>query len=271
MITTLDEMTLARLEVKNAYQELYIELKEDYGLSQIEARALISRVEQFNEELHDDRRSHNQILKQVVAIGEPAGKKLRDCRLVNVKLTMYFTSEDRIEKEKGIRYLKKLKVHQLAWEAYAQGGLLSYEDIESILLISQSTIKRMVREYRDEGIVVPTRGQMEDIGPGVTHKERIIDLLVRGYRYAEVMVQTGHTEASIENYERRFVRVAYFYREGKNEVVIRNLTGYSEGLIRKYIQMYKQYNRTHFEALNTMLQRFHRYVEYNNDAEKKIG
>jgi len=161
MITTMDGMALARLEVKNVYQELYVELKEDYGLSQIEARALIGRVEKFNEDMHDDRRSNNQILKQAVAVGELAGKKLRDCRLVNVKLTMYFTCEDRIEKEKGVRYLKKLKVHQLAWEAYAQGGLLSYEDIESILLISQSTIKRMVREYRTEGIVIPTRGQID--------------------------------------------------------------------------------------------------------------
>jgi len=270
MIATMDEMTLARLEVKNVYQELFIELKDDYGLSQIESRALIKRIEQFNEDMYDDRRSHNQILKQVVAVGEPAGKRLRDCRLVTVKLTMYFTCEDRIEKEKGIRYIKKLKVHQLAWEAYRQDGLLTYEDIESILLISQSTIKRIVREYRTEGIVVPTRGQMEDIGPGITHKERIIDLLVKGYRYAEVMVQTGHTEASIENYERRFVRVAYFYREGKSIKVIRNLTGYSEDLITKYIQMYEKYCRTQDEALNNMLQRFHRYVEYN-ESEKKIG
>lgn len=270
MITTMDGMALARLEVKNVYQELYVELKEDYGLSQIEARALIGRVEKFNEDMHDDRRSNNQILKQAVAVGELAGKKLRDCRLVNVKLTMYFTCEDRIEKEKGVRYLKKLKVHQLSWEAYAQGGLLSYEDIESILLISQSTIKRMVREYRTEGIVIPTRGQIEDIGPGITHKERIIDLLIKGYRYAEVMVQTGHTEASIDNYERRFVRVAYFFREGKTEIVIRNLTGYSEGLIRKYIEMYEHYRKTYPDALSTMLQRFHRYVEYNEE-EKKIG
>lgn len=193
----MDEMALARIEVKNAYQSLYIELKEDYGLSQIEARALVGRVEKFNEDIHDDRRNHNQILKQVVVVGEPSGKKLRDCRQITVKLTMYFTCEDKIEKEKGIRHLKKLKVHQLAWEAYSQGGLVSYEDIESILLISQSTIKRMVREYREEGITVPTRGQIEDIGPGITHKERIIELLVKGYRYAEVMVQTGHTEASI--------------------------------------------------------------------------
>ena len=80
----MDKMTLARIEVKNPYQKLQVELKEDYGLSQIEARALISRVEQFNEDLHDDRRSHNQILRQVVVIGEPSGKKLRECRLINV-------------------------------------------------------------------------------------------------------------------------------------------------------------------------------------------
>ena len=138
------------------------------------------------------------------------------------------------------------------------------------MLISQSTIKRIVREYRNEGIVVPTRGQIEDIGPGITHKERIIELLIKGYRYAEVIVQTGHTAASIENYERRFVRVAYFHREGKNETVIRNLTGYSECLIKKYIEMYCRYGKTHPDALNTMLQRFHRYVEYN-DEEKKTG
>ncbi|NMA48410.1 MAG: DUF1670 domain-containing protein, partial [Tissierellia bacterium] len=42
---------------------------------------------------------------------------------------------------------------------------LSYEDIESILGISISTIKRYIRQYRTEGIVVPTRGQIEDIGP----------------------------------------------------------------------------------------------------------
>jgi hypothetical protein len=50
MIATMDEMALARLEIKNVYQELYIELKDDYGLSQIEARALIGRVEKFNED-----------------------------------------------------------------------------------------------------------------------------------------------------------------------------------------------------------------------------
>ena len=265
----MDEMNLARLEIKNAYQCLFIELLEDYGLSQIESKALVKRVEQFQEEMHDGRQKNNQIIRQAVAIGEPAGKRLRECKLVPVKLTMYFTSEDKIEKEKGIRYLKKLKIHQLAWESYQQGGLLSYEDIESILCISQSTIKRLIKEYKEEGIVVPTRGQIEDIGPGITHKERIVDLLIKGYRYSEVMVQTGHTAASVENYEKKFVRVAYFHREGKNGIAIRVLTGYSENLIRSYIDMYERYRKKYPDAINKMLERFHRYIE-SPEEEKKI-
>ena len=265
----MDEMNLARLEIKNVYQCLFIELKDDYGFSQIEARALIKRVEEFQEEMHDGRQKNNQIIRQAVAVGEPAGKRLRDCRLVSVKLTMYFTSEERIEKEKGLRYLKKLKVHQLAWEAYQQGGLLSYEDIESILCISQSTIKRLVKEYRDEGIVVPNRGQIEDIGPGITHKERIVDLLIKGYRYSEVMVQTGHTAASVENYEKKFVRVSYFHKEGKNDLAIRVLTGYSENLIRSYTSMYERYSKKYPDAINKMLERFHKYIELPEE-EKKI-
>jgi len=262
-------MSTERLEVKNPYQGLMNELLEEYGLSPIEAKALVMRVEQFKEEQQNGERDNRQIVKQVVAVGEPAGKRIRDCKLVPVNLTMYFNGEAKLEKEKGLSHLKKIKVHQLAWEAYEQGGLLSYEDIESILGISTSTIKRYVKQYRENDIVVPTRGQIEDIGPGITHKEKIIELLIKGYRYSEIMIQTVHTEASIENYEKKFVRIAYFHREGKNKLLIRTITGYSESLIENYIKLYTKYEIEYPVALNKMLERFHRYLSYGE--EKKIG
>ena len=79
-------------------------------------------------------------------------------------------------------------MYQLAWEAYAQGGLLSYEDLESILGINTSTIKRYVKQHKQKDIVVPNRGQIEDIGPGILLKKEIIELLIKGYRYLEIMV-----------------------------------------------------------------------------------
>jgi len=254
-------MTAERMDSKNPYQGLFIELKEYYGLSPIEAKALVKRMEQFKEEQQGGARENNQIVRQVVVLGEPAGKRIRDCKLISVNLTMNFNGEAKLEREKGLSYIKKMKVHQLAWEAYEQGGLLSYEDIASILGISISTIKRYIKQYKAEGIVVPTRGQIEDIGPGITHKEKIIELLVKGYNYSEVMIQTAHTEASVENYEKKFVRIAYFHREGKNKLLIRTLTGYSESLIEAYTELYTRYEREYPESLSKMLERFHRYLE----------
>jgi uncharacterized tellurite resistance protein B-like protein len=71
-------MTVERMENKNPYQGLFNELKEEYGLSPIEAKALVKRVEQFKEETKDGTRDNNQIIKQVVAKGEPAGKRIKD-------------------------------------------------------------------------------------------------------------------------------------------------------------------------------------------------
>lgn len=265
----MDEMTVERLGVKNPYQSLLIELKEEYGMSPVEAKALIKKVQEFIEAITVGERKSNQIVRYAVAKGEPAGKKISECKLVPVHLTMQFFGEDKILKDKGIKHLKGLKVHQLAWESYEQGGLLSYEDIQDVLGISKSTIKRIVKDYKDQGIVVPTRGQIEDIGPGITHKERIIELLVKGYLYSEIMILTAHSEASIENYERKFVRVSYLYREGKNELKIRIITGYSEALIKSFIGLYKKYEKLYPDSVNRMLERFQSYLA--DEDEKKTG
>jgi hypothetical protein len=116
---------------------------------------------------------------------------------------------------------------------------------------------------------VPTRGQIEDIGPGITHKEKIIELLVKGYLYSDVMIQTAHSEASVENYERKFVRIAYLHREGKNDLKIRVITGYSEALIKSFKDIYEKYIKAYPEAVNKMLGRFQSYID--DDFEKKTG
>jgi hypothetical protein len=263
-------MTIERQELKNLYQQLFIELKEEYGLSPIEAKALIKKVQEFIEIMIKNERNKDQITRTVVSIGEPAGKKISDCRMVQVNLTMQFWGEDKIAKSKGLKYLKSLKVHQLTWECYQQGGLLSHEDLQNILGISCSTIKRIVKTYRQQGITIPTRGQIEDIGPGITHKERIIELLIKGYLYSEVMILTAHSEASIENYEKKFVRIAYLSREGKSDLKIRVITGYSEALIKSFKELYKKYSIAYPKAVKIMLERFQSYIE-EDSSEKKIG
>ena len=84
------------------------ELLEEYELSPIEAKALVKRVEQFKEEQQSRARDNGQIVKQVVAFGEPAGKGIRDCKLVPVNLTMkhklpvYVTTSEVIVQEEKL-------------------------------------------------------------------------------------------------------------------------------------------------------------------------
>lgn len=264
----MDQMIAERSSFKNPYQALSVELKEEYGMSPIEIKALVRKMQEFIEQETIGERKNNQIVRTVVAFGEPAGKKIKDCKLITVNLTMAFYGEEKILKEKGLKYLKELKVHQLVFESYNQGGLLSHEDIQDILGISRSTIKRIIKKYKSNNIIVPTRGQIEDIGPGITHKERIIELIIKGYLYSDIMIMTAHTEASIENYEKKFVKIAYFYKEGKTELKIRLITGYSEALIKSFIELYKNNKKNYPELVENILKRYEKYIEFE---EKKTG
>ena len=105
-INPMDEMVIQRQGLKNPYQQLLIELKEEYGLSPIEAKALIKKIQEFIESMTSNERNKEQITRTVVVIGEPAGKKLSDCKMVQVHLTMQFWGEDKIARAKGLKHLK---------------------------------------------------------------------------------------------------------------------------------------------------------------------
>lgn len=87
------------IKSKNPYQGLFNELKEGYGISPIEEKALVKQIEQFKEQMSNGTKDNNQIIRQVVAKGEPAGKRIRDYKIVVVLLTMGFNGREKIEKD----------------------------------------------------------------------------------------------------------------------------------------------------------------------------
>ena len=253
-----------RVRSKSPEQALYRELQDDYGLSRVESRALVGRIIEYQENNRHAKREEGQIFRWVVAVGEPPGKKISDCRLVRVKLTISTKSNGL-----GTIVEREAAVHRLSLESYEQGGTLSQEDLSDILKIDPSTVKRIIRRLRKQNIIVPTRGTIEDIGPGISHKTKIIEFLIKGYTYDEVRIFTGHSAASIENYEKRFVKVAHFCREGRKPNEIRVLTDTSEGLVRDYLKLFWQYWESGYQSsLNGMLNRF---AEYLDDKKKRLG
>lgn len=81
-----------------------------------------------------------------------------------------------------------------------------------------------------------------DIGKGVSHKTRIIELYLKNYQYTDIQRQTRHSTESIERYIQDFSRVVMLLNNGLNISDIRQATGMSERLVGEYIDLYNRYN-----------------------------
>ena len=82
--------------------------------------------------------------------------------------------------EEGTSGLRKHKILRMASEALDQDGLLTQEDLAVLLCSSRRTIRRDVKELKQQVIDVPTRGTLQDIGPGVTHKSKVVKMWLEG-------------------------------------------------------------------------------------------
>ncbi|MFW6148773.1 MAG: DUF1670 domain-containing protein [Atribacterota bacterium] len=214
---------------------------DGYGLSKVEAQVLWVYVNNFVKEHYLANRFDNQIIFYAVSITEPAGKPIKECQLVPVHLTLYRQKDLEIKAKHGVPALREALVLRISQEAYQQGALLSQSDLAQILMINLSTVKRMIKKIKHKGISIPTRGEIKDIGPGLSHKARIIELLLKRYQPTEVALKTKHTLSSINRYFESFLKVSYLSDEGFSSVKICHLTGISEKVIGEYLSLCTYY------------------------------
>jgi uncharacterized protein YerC len=127
----------------------------------------------------------------------------------------------------------------MAHESVDQGGLLTQEDLAVLLCSSRRTIRRDMKELKERGIDVPTRGTLQDIGPGVTHKSRVVKLWLEGYEYTDIERKTGHSSISVQRYLSGFTKTVRFYSRGYSAPEIRELTDMSERLVKEYLDLYE--------------------------------
>ena len=207
---------------------------DGYGLSRVEADVLWDYVNNFVKEHYLASRFDNQIIFYAVSADEPAGKPIKDCRIIPVNLTLYRHTDWKL----GIPALRESLVARLSEEAHHQGGLLSQGDLAEILIVDKSTVKRIVKRIKARGNSIPTRGEIKDIGPGVSHKARIIELLLKRYQPTEVALKTKHSLSSVTRYFENFIKVLYLDDKGFSLVKIRHLTGTSEKVVGEYLKIY---------------------------------
>jgi hypothetical protein len=165
-------------------------------------------------------------------------------RLVSVKLTLYAPEDCSCRTQ---RELLNRRILRITGEALGQGALLTQADIAILLSESTKTIARHIRELENNGEVVPTRGSWKDIGPGVSHKKRILELYLKGDEYTDIERKTKHSGEAIMRYVKDFARVLVLAEEGYSNAELRIVTGLSDKIIREYKELIEEYSSQEYE------------------------
>ena len=93
---------------------------------------------------------------------------------------------------------------------------------------------------QNRGFTVHTRGNDHDIGRGVSHKTRIVDLYLAGLTYEEIMQRTRHSAVAIRRYITTFGRLLLLIDKGiKEPLALSRVLQQSERLTREYLDLYE--------------------------------
>lgn len=237
------QRSVNRLVEKTSLHTIQIELQQGYNLSPVEAQVLAHRLQQLVDEQTGFARQQGQITYQAIALDESPGKPLRMCRKVPVHLTVMDEGDILVWATEGAGALRRLRVHRLTYEALLQGGALSQEDLACILGLSLKTIKRVFSFFRQQEQPLPSRGEIQDMGRGVSHKVPVIRRYVQDLSFSRISLELGkHGILSMARYLRYFALVMILEDRGLTPAQMQSIIGISENLLQQYRELYAQLN-----------------------------
>lgn len=237
------------------------QLKRDFGYSRVKLRAILELLEEFRHRIKIGR-GDTEIIYWAVAAEEPPGKPLTACRLVPVCLKLLdpadypeFKEDDLFNRVSGIKFSKILRY---STQAKYQGGYLTQPDLSYLLGIHTVAIQKLINE--NKVIVIPLRGRECDIGRGITHRRKIIELYLQMYTESEIVARTGHSYESIEGYLKEFAAVYVLRSQGMPPPLIRKVLKRSLKLVKAYLEILKEYDTPDYVfRLAQMRQLFYRH------------
>jgi len=164
------------------------------------------------------------------------GKTLSKMRVVPTILSITH-EEDKQMRINGYSHqeIRRYRVARVLKEAYAQKGVLTQADVAELLGVSAGTIGKDIKAYQSEqGIILPYRGTIHDIGPSLTHKKVIIEKFLLGIPTPDISRMTQHTEEACDRYIKAFKKVRMLHGKMK-PLEISRIIGMSERLVNEYI------------------------------------
>ena len=229
------------LSKRTLEEQLYNELEQDYGFPPAICRSLDELFFKYLKLYLGVDVGDGQLVYRAIPNDVPPGVRTEDVKTLAVRLTIY-SPEDLVFASQNIKELTRERIDRITNQAFDQGGVLTQADLSVLLGESPRTIGRRIKELEDEGIVVPTRGKRMDIGPGTSHKTKIIEMHLTGYDFLDIKRRTRHSSGSISRYLNDFARIMVLHERGHSPQELRIITGHSDRLVREYLALYDNFN-----------------------------
>lgn len=182
----------------------------------------------------------------LMARDTPHGRSLTQAATQEVTWTVNAGREDQeVEKLHGAAALRQTRIQRLLSEAVEQEAVASQEDLAQALQVSVRTIKRDCAHLQGQGVYLPTRGHLQGIGRGQTHKAQIVRRWLLGETYDQVAYHTHHSLSCVKRYIQAFVRTVQLHQKAFaiGEIALTLQVGAS--LVKEYLVVYEQ-NETPF-------------------------
>lgn len=244
----MDKQTARRLTAKTPEQRYLTVLEQDFGQPPPVARVYLAEAQACL--LGQGTRLRPGQMRVILAqVDTGYGQALRETATTEVTWTVDAGQEDRqVCQAHGPLVLRRVRIQRLLDEALAQDAAATQEDLAQVLHVSVRTIKRDCKALEAQGIYLPTRGKLQGVGRGQTHKARIVGCWLRGETYDQIALHSHHSLSSIQRYIGAFVRLVDLHQQGFADSEIALVLEMSVSLVQEYLAVYRQHDKSEYRA-----------------------
>ena len=241
-----------RMKGKSLKNILLDRFLNNYGYDKgvVTANAIVDNIltiiEQYYRYSDNSFIKHGQMVWHAVPIDEypKKGKSIAQTKLIPVVLDII--SDQDIEDMKTPMHHREIRMKKSErWtnQAYEQGALLTNLDLAVLFGVNEYTASVYVREYYSlYGRKLPTRGNIQFIGRGQTHKKEIITMHLNGYLVPTICQRTNHSKDAVERYLRDYEAIRLLNPKFDDINTISLITRLSKSVVQQYIDLIPQEN-----------------------------
>jgi hypothetical protein len=244
---TIAQRRFGRIKAKSLKHILLDRFLNHYGFDKghVVATVIVEDILQIIE--HFYRYTDNSFLKegQIVWHAVPIteypkrGKSMAQTKLLPVFLDMITESDlEDLRQQIHHRELRLKRIERITLQAFDQGALLSLLDIAVLFNVAEPTAGEYLREYQSlYGRTLPTRGSVQLIGGGQTHKQQIITLHLKGYLVPSICTKTSHSKEAVERYINDFEAIRLLSTKFDDVDTISRVRRLAPSVVRQYLDL----------------------------------